>query len=99
MLEPCQKQTKNNNKSLMPKYFIWDKYEMSQPLIYQLCRESQTIKSSLKCSKVNSYFQNQGPARMMMVLREVKKKKKLREITNIVVMFIARNCYLTLKVV
>ena len=35
----------------MPKYFFWDKYEMSQPLICQFCRESQTIKSSLKCSK------------------------------------------------
>ena len=35
----------------------------------------------------------------MMVLREVKEKKKLREITNIVVMYIARNCYLTLKIV
>ena len=40
----------------MPKYFFGDKYEMSQPLICQFCRESQTIKTSLKCSKRKILF-------------------------------------------
>ena len=80
----------------MPKYFIWDKYEMSQPLIYQLCRESQTIKSSLIFRilflESRTCENDDGTSRS-------EKKKKLREIVNIVVMYIARNCYLTLKIV